>query len=61
MPVVFIKMGAGRTVEQKRRVADEITRTITTNFGVDPSWVTVLFDELDRESIAKSGRLLCYG
>ncbi|MBS1194414.1 MAG: 4-oxalocrotonate tautomerase family protein [Methanomicrobiales archaeon] len=61
MPVVIIKMGAGRTVEQKRRVADEITRTITTTFGVDPSWVTIFFDELDRESIAKSGRLLCDG
>jgi len=33
MPVVIIKMGAGRTVEQKRKVADEITRTITTTFG----------------------------
>jgi 4-oxalocrotonate tautomerase family enzyme len=61
MPVVIIKTGEGRTVKQKRRVADEITRTITTNFGVDPSWVMVLFDELDRECIAKSGRLLCYG
>jgi 4-oxalocrotonate tautomerase len=54
-------MGKGRTVEQKRRVAEEITRTITTTFGVDPSWVTVLFDELDRESIARSGRLLSDG
>jgi 4-oxalocrotonate tautomerase len=61
MPVVIIEMGKGRTVEQKRRVADEITRTITTTFGVDPAWVTVLFDELDQESIAKSGRLLCDG
>lgn len=48
-------------MEQKRRVAEEITRTITTTFGVDPSWVTVLFDELDRESIARSGRLLSDG
>ena len=61
MPVVIIKMGKGRTVEQKRRVAEEITRTITTTFGVDPSWVTVFFDELDQECIAKSGRLLSDG
>jgi 4-oxalocrotonate tautomerase len=61
MPVVIIKMGAGRTVEQKRKVADEVTRTISTTFGVDPSWVTILFDELGQESIAKSGRLLCDG
>lgn len=54
-------MEKGRTVEQKRKVADEITRTITTTFGVNPAWVTVLFDERGQGSIAKSGRLLSDG
>jgi 4-oxalocrotonate tautomerase len=61
VPVVIIKMEKGRTVEQKRKVADEITRTITTTFGVNPAWVTVLFDERGQGSIAKSGRLLSDG
>jgi 4-oxalocrotonate tautomerase len=58
MPVVTIRMSKGRTLEQKRRLADEITASIVNTLGVDPSWITILFEELDRENIAKSGKLL---
>jgi 4-oxalocrotonate tautomerase len=58
MPVVTIRMSKGKTLEQKRKLAAEITASIVSTLNVDPSWVTVFFEELDRENIAKSGKLL---
>ena len=58
MPVVTIQMAAGRSVEQKRRVAEEITATLVSVLKVDPADVTILVHELPRENIAKAGRLL---
>lgn len=58
MPVVTIQMAAGRTLEQKRRVVEEITATLVSALKVDPVDVTIMIHELPRESIAKAGRLL---
>jgi 4-oxalocrotonate tautomerase len=58
MPVVTIQMAAGRSLEQKRRVAEEITATLVSVLKVDPADVTILINDLPRESIAKAGRLL---
>lgn len=58
MPVVTIQMAEGRSLDQKRRVVQEITRSIAETFQVDPGVVTVLIQELKRENIAKSGVLL---
>ncbi len=58
MPVVTIQMAAGRSLEQKRRVAEEITATLVSVLKVDPADVTIMVHELPRESIAKAGRLL---
>jgi 4-oxalocrotonate tautomerase len=51
-------MAKGRTLEQKRRLAAEITAAITETLGVDPERVTLFFKELDTENIARAGRLL---
>lgn len=58
MPVVTIRMAEGRTLEQKRILADEITAAITRTLGVDPERVTLFFEELRTENIARSGKLL---
>lgn len=58
MPVVTIRMSKGRTLEQKRQLADQITSDIVSILDVDPDWVTILIEELDRENIAKAGTLL---
>ncbi|KUG19610.1 4-oxalocrotonate tautomerase [hydrocarbon metagenome] len=58
MPVVTVQMAKGRTLEQKKRIAEEITHSIVSALNVDPGKVTVLIHELDRENIAQSGRLL---
>ncbi|MCK9297391.1 MAG: 4-oxalocrotonate tautomerase family protein [Methanoculleus sp.] len=51
-------MAEGRTLEQKRILADEITAAVTKTFGVDPQVVTIFFEELTTESIARAGKLL---
>ncbi len=58
MPVVTIRMAEGRTLEQKRILADEITAAITRTLGVDPERVTLFFEELRTENIARAGKLL---
>lgn len=58
MPIITIQMSEGKTIEQKRTVAAEITQTVSGAFGVEPSAITILFQELPRENIAKSGKLL---
>jgi len=57
MPVVQIHMGRGRTTEQKRVVAQQITDIIAEQFHVSPDMVTILFSELEKDQIAKAGVL----
>ena len=57
MPIVTVQMARGRDVEVKRRLAGEITRVLVDTLDVEPEWVTVLFQELDRENWATGGRL----
>ncbi|MCK4269713.1 MAG: 4-oxalocrotonate tautomerase family protein [Methanogenium sp.] len=58
MPVVTIRMSKGKTFEQKRQLAERITADLVSTLDVNPEWVTILFEELDRENIAKGGTLL---
>lgn len=58
MPVVTIRMAEGRTLEQKRKLAGEITAAIVGTLSVDPERVMVFFEELESENIARAGRLL---
>jgi 4-oxalocrotonate tautomerase len=51
-------MAEGRTLEQKRILADEITAAVTRTFGVDREVVTIFFEELRTENIARAGKLL---
>jgi 4-oxalocrotonate tautomerase len=56
MPIVTVQM-AGRDVEVKRRLAGEITRVLVEALDVEPEWVTVLFQEMERENWASGGLL----
>jgi 4-oxalocrotonate tautomerase len=61
MPVVTIKMAKGRTVEQKKVLISEFTKIITDTLGVEPGMVTIMIEELDRDNIGKSGKILSEG
>ncbi|OPX69540.1 MAG: 4-oxalocrotonate tautomerase [Methanoregulaceae archaeon PtaB.Bin056] len=58
MPVVTITMAKGRTVAQKKQMAEEIAGTITRVLEVPVERVTILIHELDKENIALAGTLL---
>jgi 4-oxalocrotonate tautomerase len=58
MPVVTITMAKGRTYDQKKKLSEEIARSVTTVLGVPVERVTILIHELDKENIALSGKLL---
>src|ERR1700691_6401459 len=57
MPEVYICVAEGRSVEQKRKVAREMTDVLTTNFNVPPEVVVVQFVESPRDSKARGGVL----
>ena len=61
MPVVTIRMGAGRTMAQKKTLIAEITKTLTTTLGVPPEMVTIFIEELPKEHIGKAGKPLSEG
>jgi 4-oxalocrotonate tautomerase len=57
MPEVYIYVAEGRSIDQKRKVAREMTEVLTTNFNVPPEVVVVQFVESPRDSKARGGVL----
>jgi len=59
MPLVVIKMLEGRSVEQKRRLAREITDVLVKLTDAPEDQVDVIIEDYPRENWAKAGRLFC--
>ncbi len=57
MPLVIVKMLEGRSVEQKRRLAKELTNVVVKFTGVSEDQVDVIFEDYPRENWAKAGVL----
>ena len=57
MPIVTIRQLEGRTVEQKRKLAKEITDAIVKLYRIDADRVTVNFLDMPNYNIAKAGKL----
>ena len=57
MPVVQVQMFEGRTVEQKRALAEAITEAMVTHAGARREGLHVLLDEYPLESWARGGVL----
>lgn len=57
MPRVKVELIEGRTVEQKRRVAERVTQVIVEEFDVSPDAVTLRFEEVPAHDMAKAGKL----
>ncbi len=58
MPLVQITMLSGRTVEQKRIVAQRITDVMVEEAGAKREAVVVTFNEVSKESYASGGVLM---
>ena len=57
MPIVSIKLAKGRTIQQKRELTKAITDSLVSILDVKPEWVSVLFDEYERENWTTGGYL----
>ena len=58
MPLVQVTMLQGRTVEQKRKIAERITDAMVEEAGARREAIVVTFLELSKESYASGGVLM---
>jgi 4-oxalocrotonate tautomerase len=58
MPLIQITMLQGRTVDQKRKVAELITDVMVEEAGARREAIVVTFLEVSRESYASGGMLM---
>jgi 4-oxalocrotonate tautomerase len=57
LPIINVTMLEGRTTEQKRTLAKEMTDLVCDVLKCPAEAVTIVIEELPRENIAKAGRL----
>jgi len=58
MPLIQITMLAGRTTDQKRRIAQRITDTMVEEAGTRREAIVVTFLEVSKENYASGGVLM---
>ncbi|MFZ0287141.1 MAG: 2-hydroxymuconate tautomerase [Terriglobales bacterium] len=58
MPLVQITMLSGRTIEQKRKLAQRITDVMVEEAGAKREAIVVAFNEVSKESYASGGVLM---
>jgi 4-oxalocrotonate tautomerase len=58
MPMVQITMLAGRTADQKRKIAKRITDALVEEAGAKREGIVVAFHEVSKESYASGGELM---
>jgi 4-oxalocrotonate tautomerase len=59
VPLIVVKMLEGRSIEQKRLLAREITDVVTKVTGATEAQVDVVIEDYPRENWAKGGTLFC--
>lgn len=57
MPTYHIEMLEGRTIEQKKKLAEEITRVTVEVLGGSAESVDILITDVKRENWATGGKL----
>ena len=57
MPTLRVEMFAGRTVEQKRALAQALTEATARTLGGSPDAVDVIFCDVERHDWATGGKL----
>jgi len=58
MPMVQITMLAGRTAEQKRKIAQRVTDVVAEEAGTAREGIVVAFYEVSKESYSIGGQLI---
>lgn len=57
MPIVEVHLLKGRTLDQKRRLVQEMTRVLCETLAVKPEQVRILLSEMEKEDYAIGGIL----
>ena len=57
MPTYHIEMMEGRTIEQKKKLVEAITRVTVEVLGSEASSVDILISDIKRENWATGGKL----
>ena len=57
MPIIHVEMLKGRSVEQKRQLAEAITKAMVEIVGARSEGTMVVFHELKKENLARGGHL----
>lgn len=57
MPTYHVELFEGRSVDQKRKLAEEITRVTVEVLGTSPEAVEIIFTDVKRENWATGGKL----
>jgi 4-oxalocrotonate tautomerase len=58
MPYVNIRVAGTLSKKQKEKISKGVTKVISKETGKPPESVLVMLDELDRDDVAKAGKLL---
>ena len=59
MPIVQIDLLEGRTVEQKRVLAEKVTKAIVESLNCPETAVSIIVREMKADNFAKAGKLWC--
>ncbi|MEL7568170.1 MAG: 2-hydroxymuconate tautomerase [Dehalobacterium sp.] len=57
MPIVQMEILKGRTIEQKREMAKEVTDAIVRTLSCPPEAVSIIIREMEKESYSVAGKL----
>jgi 4-oxalocrotonate tautomerase len=57
MPVITIRQFEGRTIEQKRQLAKEITDSVVKIYGIEADRVTITYFDIAKHNMSKGGKL----
>lgn len=57
MPTIHVEMFAGRTLEQKRALAQALTDATVQTLGGSPDAVDIIFTDVQRHDWATAGQL----
>jgi len=55
MPIIFVNMIEGKTLEQKKKLVNEMAETIMRTIDVPKEKVTIFLNEYKRCSVARNG------
>ena len=58
MPFVSVKMFEGRTMEQKRKIVEGITKVLIDVLKVDKTGVRVIFEDFSRDNWSIGGEIV---